>query len=80
MIKLSVEKLTKNFGKRVIFSSIDIKICKVGFYVLAGRNGSGKSTLFKILKGIETQDDGTIEIYADGNMKLVWFVISTWKC
>lgn len=70
MFKLSVEKLNKNYGKRVIFSSVNIKIFKAGFYVLAGRNGSGKSTLFKILKGIETQDDGIIEIYADGNMKL----------
>ena len=70
MIKLSVEKLSKNYGKRVIFNSIDIKICKTGFYVLSGRNGSGKSTFFKILKGIETQESGTIEFYSNENVKL----------
>ena len=67
---LIVDKMEKKYNNHTIFDSIDINIKKEGFYVLAGKNGSGKSTFFKILKGIETQDNGTIEFYSNENMQL----------
>ena len=70
MANLIVEKLKKVYKNRVIFDSINININKKGFYILSGRNGSGKSTFFKILKGIETADEGSIEFYYEDNIKL----------
>lgn len=51
-IKLSLEGLTKKFGKRTIFRSLSISFEGAGVYGIAGRNGAGKSTLAKVILGV----------------------------
>lgn len=47
---LELKNIKKNFGKKNVLSSIDIKI-NDGIYGLLGANGSGKTTLIKIMAG-----------------------------
>lgn len=57
---IQLEKLTKFYGERLIFSDVTLKIAdgeKVG---IVGKNGAGKSTLIKIIIGAEEFDGGTI--------------------
>jgi ABC-2 type transport system ATP-binding protein len=60
-----------NFKKRgyetqVALKDISFNVKKGEFFGIVGRNGSGKSTLLKILAGIYTADEGSVEI--DGNL------------
>ncbi len=45
-----------------IYQSFDAQISDAGIYGLFGRNGSGKSTLLKLLSGLLTPSQGTIEV------------------
>ena len=57
---IQLEKVTKFYGERLIFSDVSFKVTdgeKVG---IVGKNGAGKSTLLKILIGAEEFDAGNI--------------------
>jgi ATPase subunit of ABC transporter with duplicated ATPase domains len=49
------------FGDRVLYSNVNLKLKTGNRYGLIGGNGSGKTTLIKILQGEEVQTDGNIE-------------------
>lgn len=57
---LSVEKLTKSFGERVLFENLTFGINKGQKVGLVAKNGSGKSTLLDCLLGKEHYDDGRV--------------------
>lgn len=57
---LSVEKLTKSFGERVLFENLTFGINKGQKVGLVAKNGSGKSTLLDCLIGKEHYDDGRV--------------------
>ena len=63
---LSVKNIHKSYGNgdsRVeVLKGIDLEIEKGNFCVLLGPSGSGKSTLLNILGGIDSADEGTIQI------------------
>jgi ABC transport system ATP-binding/permease protein len=60
MPALTVDRLSKSYGTRVVFDGVSFSIEdgeKVGFI---GVNGSGKSTLFRIVAGEEGHEEGTL--------------------
>ncbi len=57
---LTVEKLHKSFGNRVLFDEITFGINKGDKIGIIGVNGTGKSTLLKIVAGVEHGDSGKI--------------------
>ena len=48
---ISTEKLSLQFGSRVLFENVDIKFTPGNCYGLIGANGAGKSTFLKVLAG-----------------------------
>jgi ribose transport system ATP-binding protein len=54
--------ITKAFGSTVVLKDVSFDIFPGEVHVLAGENGAGKSTLIKILGGVHTRFDGTIEL------------------
>ncbi|MBU0549307.1 MAG: ATP-binding cassette domain-containing protein, partial [Candidatus Omnitrophica bacterium] len=48
---ITITKLCKDYGKRVLFNDISLNINKGEKIGLLGPNGSGKSTLFSIILG-----------------------------
>ena len=50
---LTVERLRKCHGERVLFDLADFALEAASAYVLTGVNGAGKSTLLRILAGLE---------------------------
>ena len=56
-----ISELSKQFGDRVLYSGVNLKLKGGNRYGLIGGNGSGKTTLIKILQGEEAQTDGSIE-------------------
>ncbi len=53
---LSIERLRKRFGERLLFDIDRFAIESAHAYVLTGANGAGKSTLLRILCGLEPAD------------------------
>ncbi len=52
----------KRFGPVTVLRGVDLDIRAGEVLILAGENGAGKSTLIKVLGGVHSGFDGTIEI------------------
>ena len=59
---IKIEKLTKIYGKRRIFSLFSHIFPDKGFICLVGSSGSGKSTLLNMISGVDSNYDGAIKI------------------
>lgn len=59
---ISVEKLTKSFGKNTVLDNIDLSIQEGEVVTIIGPSGSGKSTLLRCLNLLEKPDNGIIKI------------------
>lgn len=57
---LTVEKLTKSYGEKLLFDEITFGIEKGQKSALIAKNGSGKTTLLNIIAGIELADEGKV--------------------
>jgi ABC-2 type transport system ATP-binding protein len=51
-----------SYSKREVLKGVELSIADPGISAILGRNGSGKTTLMKLLSGILTPSDGSIEV------------------
>jgi len=58
----TVNNLTLQFGKRVLFDEVNLKFTHGNCYGVIGANGSGKSTFLKILTGDQDANKGTVSL------------------
>ena len=65
MSTLTLENVTKAFGKTEVLSDINLAIQDGEFVVFVGPSGCGKSTLLRIIAGLEDQTDGRVLIGGD---------------
>ncbi|MFI5264195.1 MAG: ABC-F family ATP-binding cassette domain-containing protein [Candidatus Kapaibacterium sp.] len=63
---LSVDKISKDFRHKPLFSDVTFSIDWSERLGLIGTNGSGKTTLMRILSGEESADNGTVDV-AEGS-------------
>ncbi|MCP3977959.1 MAG: ATP-binding cassette domain-containing protein [bacterium] len=59
---ISIQNLTLQFGKRVLFEDVSLKFTNGNCYGLIGPNGAGKSTLLKVLAGEVEQTAGNVVV------------------
>jgi ATPase subunit of ABC transporter with duplicated ATPase domains len=59
---LSVNNLSLQFGKRVLFDEVNVKFVNGNCYGVIGANGAGKSTFLKILTGDQDPTTGRVEL------------------
>lgn len=62
MIELELKEIKKYYGATKIFNNVTFEVQSMERIGLIGRNGTGKTTVFKIIAGIEKQDNGSIFI------------------
>jgi len=62
---ISVEKVEKSYGERVVLDGISFEVPRRSITAIIGASGGGKSTLLKMLIGAIKPDAGLV--YIDGN-------------
>lgn len=68
---ISVQNVSLQFGKRVLFDDVNIKFTEGNCYGVIGANGAGKSTFLKILSGEIEPTTGRIEITPGQRMSVL---------
>ena len=68
---ITVSNLAIQFGKRVLFSDVNLKFTAGNCYGIIGANGAGKSTLIRILSGDLDQTRGTIQFGAGERLSVL---------
>jgi len=59
---IKVRNLHKSFGEHRLFKGIDLDVARGEVVVLIGPSGSGKSTFLRCINGLETFEQGEIEV------------------
>lgn len=62
MTLLSVKHICKSYKKRVILEKLSFEFTSGKIYGIVGPNGSGKTVLLKCLAGLESVNEGQIEL------------------
>ncbi len=62
---ISLDKVTKTFGDRVLFAEASLRVSARGRVALVGPNGAGKTTLLEIAAGEQEPDSGTVTLVKD---------------
>ncbi len=73
--KITLKNVRKNFGRLLVFDSLNFELTLGSSLAIAGKNGSGKSTLVKIIAGLLSPSAGEVIYQIDGKKidKLDWF-------
>jgi sulfate transport system ATP-binding protein len=64
-MSIEVKNVSKRFGDFVALDDVSVAIPTGQLTALLGPSGGGKSTLLRIIAGLESADEGTIEIAGD---------------
>ena len=62
MGNINIKHLDKSFDTVEVFKDLNVEIDKGSFTVILGPSGCGKSTLLRMIAGLESVTDGSIEI------------------
>ncbi|HEU4460125.1 MAG TPA: amino acid ABC transporter ATP-binding protein [Methylibium sp.] len=62
MALVRIDALHKRFGANHVLKGIDLAIDEGQVVAIIGKSGSGKSTLLRSINGLESIDDGQIEV------------------
>jgi ATPase subunit of ABC transporter with duplicated ATPase domains len=65
---LSVNNVSLQFGKRILFDDVNTKFMGENCYGVIGANGAGKSTFLKILAGEMDPNSGSVKLEAGKRM------------
>ncbi|MCZ2338596.1 MAG: ATP-binding cassette domain-containing protein [Chitinophagales bacterium] len=68
---ISVNNLTLQFGKRVLFEEVNLNFTPGNCYGVIGANGAGKSTFLKILSGELEGNKGGVSIQPGARMAVL---------
>ncbi len=68
---ISAQKISVNYGEKVILKSIDLQVATGEILALMGRNGAGKSTLLKLISGQLSSTAGFLSVDGKNPDKLI---------
>ncbi|WP_094605738.1 Linearmycin resistance ATP-binding protein LnrL [Sporomusa silvacetica DSM 10669] len=66
-IEVELVNVSKRYGRRQLFVTINRRICSGDCIVVTGPNGSGKSTLLKIIAGLIRPSAGIVNVHNHGH-------------
>jgi ABC-type sugar transport system ATPase subunit len=66
-IALAAKEVSKHFGGIFALNKVTIEFPTGSSTAIMGDNGAGKSTLMKILSGVHSPDEGSIEVFGESS-------------
>lgn len=64
-ILLQINQLSKTFENNLIFEGLNLRLKEEEIVAIIGPSGCGKSTLLRMISGLESTEQGTIEFHKD---------------
>ena len=61
-MRLKIRQLGKRYGEAAVFSHISLDVAPGEFVAIIGESGVGKSTLLNCMAGLDSWDEGTVEL------------------
>ncbi len=74
---IAVKQLKKSFSTRLLFENVSFEVQERDHIGLVGVNGCGKTTLFRILRGEEAPDTGSVFVSRDTVLGCMAQTVST---
>lgn len=68
---ITVNNVSLQFGKRVLFDDVNLKFHGENCYGIIGANGAGKSTFLKILSGEQSPNSGSVSLEPGKRMAIL---------
>ena len=68
---ITVNNVSLQFGKRVLFDEVNLKFTRGNCYGVIGANGAGKSTFMKILSGEIAPNQGSVAVEPGNRMAVL---------
>ncbi|HEY0859144.1 MAG TPA: ABC transporter ATP-binding protein [Albitalea sp.] len=59
---LEVSQLAKRYGETPVFRGVDLRLAPGEFVAILGESGVGKSTLLNCIAGLDSVDEGSVQI------------------
>jgi heme exporter protein A len=71
-LAVTLDRVTRRFGRRVVFEDVSASVHSGGALVVTGPNGSGKSTLLRIIAGLLPPSKGAVSMTVSGSTLEPW--------
>ena len=62
LLTLQVKNLSKRYGDTAVFSHVTLDVAPGEFVAIVGESGVGKSTLLNCMAGLDSWDEGTVQL------------------
>jgi ABC-type uncharacterized transport system ATPase subunit len=60
---VDMKHVSRRFGETTALDAVDLELRAGEIHALLGANGAGKTTLMRILAGLDSPDEGTVEVF-----------------